>query len=490
MLTLFEKNNFPLINIFFITLSTLIFGTRSGLYNYIRHTMYINTVRFLFKNICLQNLDYWDNYIHRNELLTCMVSDITIFVNVLSRAFNLILKSTLTSLFIGITLLHLNFYYFVFGFVLCIVRSYLLEHFARGWENSNDKVNIVKRELESHITDFIKNNNGFQLCGVNRTYTHIIDTVLRDYNNYGKYESYMYSIFMLLFNGVVKFIDIGFYLIRENNESLLHIQIIISYFKILSDAIQNIADVHKDFTRHKRSINNVLKYIKLAPEIYNIQPHYTTLSKINLEPRIDFKNVTFRYKARGEYIFKHLNKTIYFKDKIAIIGESGKGKSTLFKLLKWLYTPQDGYVLINNKDVTTMDTFKLNKIISVIPQEPVILIDKTLRENIQLFTYKPSLSDKEIKQMLTKVELTGLISQLDNKIVNLSGGQKQRLSIARALLSKTPILLLDEPFSALNQSLRTNLYNLIMKIACNKTIIMITHDTYYLDEDIWSIWKI
>jgi ABC-type multidrug transport system fused ATPase/permease subunit len=241
-----------------------------------------------------------------------MVSDITIFVNVLSRAFNLILKSTLTSLFIGITLLHINFYYFVFGFVLCIIRSYLLEYFARGWENSNDKVSIVKRELESHITDFIKNNNSFQLCGVNRTYMHLIDTVLRDYDNYGKHESYMYSIFMLLFNGVVKFIDIGFYLIRENNESLLHIQIIISYFKILSDAIQNIADVHKDFTRHKRSINNVLKYIKLAPEIYNIQPHYTTLSKINLEPRIDFKNVTFRYKSRGEYIFRHLHKTIHF----------------------------------------------------------------------------------------------------------------------------------------------------------------------------------
>jgi ABC-type multidrug transport system fused ATPase/permease subunit len=489
-LTLFDKNKIPLINLFFITASTLMFGTRSGLYNYIRHTMYINTVRFLFKNICLQNLDYWDSYIHRNELLTCMVSDVTIFVNVLSRAFSLILKSMLTSLFIGFTLLNINFYYFLFGIVLCVSRSYLLEYFARDWENRNDKVNVVKRELESHITDFIKNNNSFQLCGVNRTYMHLIDTILRDYNYNGKQESYMYSLFMLLFNGVVKFIDIGFYLIREKNESLLHIQIIISYFKILSDAIQNIADVHKDFTRNKRSINNVLKYIKLAPNNYDIQPHYTTLSKIHLEPRIDFKNVTFKYKSRGEYIFKNLHKTIHFKDKIAVIGSSGKGKSTLFKLLKGLYTPQDGYVLINNKDVTTMDTFKLNKLISVIPQEPVILFDKTLRENIELFTYKPSLSDKEIKQMLTRVELSGLIPHLDNKIVNLSGGQKQRLSIARALLSKTPILLLDEPFSALNQSLRTNLYNLIMRLSCNKTVIMITHDTYYLDEDIWSVWKI
>lgn len=489
-LTLFQKKTFPLINLFFITVSTLIFGTRSGLYNYIRHTMYINTLRFLFKNVCLQNLDYWDNYINRNELLTCMVSDITIFINVLSRAFSLILKSALTSLFIAFTLLNISFYYFVFGIILCVIRSYLLEYFARGWEHSNDKVNIVKRELESHITDFIKNNNSFQLCGVNRTYMHLIDTNLKDYNECGKHESYMYSIFMLLFHGVVKFIDIGFYLIRENNESLLHIQIVISYFKILSDAVQNIADVHKDFTRNKRSINNVLRYISLSPTTYNIEPHYTTMSKINLEPKIELKNVTFRYKSRGEYIFKNLHRTIHFKDKVAIIGNSGKGKSTLFKLLKGLYTPQEGYVLINNKDVTTMDTFKLNKLISVIPQEPVILLDKTLRENIQLFTYKPSLSDKEIKQMLTKVELSGLIPHLDNKIVNLSGGQKQRLSIARALLSKTPILLLDEPFSALNQSLRTNLYNLIMRVSCNKTVIMITHDTYYLDIEAWDIWKI
>lgn len=489
-LTLFEKKNIPILNVFFITLSTLIFGTRSGLYNYIRHTMYINTLRFLFKNICLQKLDYWDAYINRNELLTCMLSDITIFINVLSRAFNLILKSGLTSLFIGFTLIHLNIYYFLFGISICIIRSYLLEYLARGWESTNDKVNIVKRELESHMTDFIKHNTSFQLCGVNRTYMHLIDTVLKDYNTVGYHESYMYGIFMLFFHGIVKFIDIGFYLIRETNESILHIQIVISYFKILSDAIQNIADVHKDFTRNKRSINNVLRYIRLAPDNYNIQPHYTTLLKINLEPKIEFRNVTFKYKSRDEYVFKNLYKTINFKDKIAIIGNSGKGKSTLFKLLKGLYTPQDGYVFINNKDVTMMDTFELNKLISVIPQEPIILVDKTLRENIQLFTYKPSLSDKEIKQMLVKVELSGLIPHLDNKIVNLSGGQKQRLSIARALLSKTPILLLDEPFSALNQSLRTNLYNLMMRVSCNKTVIMITHDTYYLDEDLWSIWKI
>jgi len=488
-LTLFTKSKIPLMNILFLSISSIIFGSRSGLHSYIRHTMYINTLKFLFKNICLQNLEFWDNQINHNELLTCMLSDVTIFINVLSRAIGLCLKAICTSLFISITLLQLNIYYFLLGVVLCITRSVIVEYLAKDWEKHNDKVNFVKRELESHLSDYIKNHHTFHLCGVNRTYTHLIDTILNEYQKTGKKEAGIYSIFMLLFNSVIKLLDIGVYFIMETNDSFLHIQIVISYFKILSDAVQNIADICKDYTRNKRSIGNVLKYIHLSPNSYNLQPSYARLIKATSEPVIKFKDVTFKYKSINDYIFKKINKVIHFKDKIAVIGNSGRGKSTLFKLLKGLYVPQDGYVLINNKDVTTMDTFELNKLISVIPQEPIILNDKTLRENIELFTYKPTLSDKEIKSMLHKVELSSLIKQLDSKIINLSGGQKQRLSIARALLSKTPIILLDEPFSALDNSLRIHLYNLIMRVSSNKTVIMITHDINYLGES-WNIWKI
>lgn len=488
-LSLFAENKLPLTNFIFLSVSTFIFGIRSGLYNYVRHTMYLNTMKFFFKNICLQKLEYWDTRIDNNKLLSCMISDITIFINVLSRAFGLILKSILTTLFIGITLLYTNVYYFILGIVLCLLRSFVLEYLARDWENQNDKVNIVKKELESNVTDYIKNNSTFQLCGVNRTYMHLIDTILYKYERAGKKEALIYGIFMFLFNSVSKLIDISLFFVNNNSDSFLQIQIIISYFKILAEAIQSIADIYKDFTRNKRSIYNVLRFIYESSNSYILEPYYARMMKINKEPVIEFKNITFKYKSRNDYIFKSMNQIINFKDKIALVGSSGRGKSTIFKLLTGLYTPQDGYVLLNDKDVTTMDIFELNQFISVIPQEPVILYDKTLRENIELFTYKPTITDNEIKNMLHKVELGHLIPYLDNKVVNLSGGQKQRLSIVRALLSKTPILLLDEPFSALNSSLRTQLYNLVMKIAKNKTIIMITHDTYYLDET-WKFWKI
>ena len=145
--------------------------------------------------------------------------------------------------------------------------------------------------------------------------------------------------------------------------------------------------------------------------------------------------------------------------------------------------------MINDKDVSMMDTFELNKLISIVPQEPVILYDKTLRENIELFTYKRTISNKELEIMLKRVELSGLISHLDEKVVNLSGGQKQRISILRALLSKTPIILLDEPFSGLNKSLKNQLYNLLLRVTMNKTVILITHDITYI-EGYWDIWEI
>lgn len=486
-LTLFAEEKIPIINIVFLKISTLVFGMRSGVNNYMRHTMYVQTIDYFFKNICLQKLEYWDKYINNTELIQCMLTDITIFVNVFSRAFALLLKSGITAFFISITLLNTNLYYFWLAIMLCIIRSFLLEKLSKKWENQNYKVNNIKQELESHIKDYISNSTSFQLCGVERTYVHIIDTMIYKYIKEGERESIIYSIFMLLFNTATKLIDIGLYFITDKNTNLLEIQIVVSYFKILSDAIQNIADVYKDFSRNKVNIINVINYIQNS---YDLNKKYVTkVIRVNLEPKLEFKNVTFKYNARNEYVFKNLNKTIHFKDKIALIGDSGKGKSTLFKLLKGQYTPSDGYVLINDKDVSMMDTFELNKLISIVPQEPVILYDKTLRENIELFTYKRTISNKELEIMLKRVELSSLISHLDEKVVNLSGGQKQRISILRALLSKTPIILLDEPFSGLNKSLKNQLYNLLLRVTMNKTVILITHDITYI-EGYWDIWEI
>lgn len=485
------SNHVPIFNYIFLSLSTIIFGIRSGLHNYIRHTMYINTIKYFFQNICLQKSEEWDEHINKNELLKCMLSDITIFVNCFSRAFGLLLKATLTSIFIGYTLLNISIYYFLLAFILCISRSILLEKLAKKWEDQNDNVNKVKQDLETHITDYIHNNATFQLCGVERTYIHMVDSVISNYKKSGIIEAKTYSAFMLMFNLIVKFLDIGILFINESIKSsnLLEIQIIITYFKILSDSVQNITDVYKDFSRNKHSINNVFKYIGMSENSYMMKENVNISNDI-LEPVIEFKNVKFKYKSRNEYIFTNMNKTIYFGNKIAIVGESGKGKSTIFKLLKGLYVPQNGHVLINNRDTTIINTFELNKLISVVPQEPIILQDKTLRQNIELFTYKLTTSTKDLVSLLDKVELSSLVPHLDEKIINLSGGQKQRLSIARALLVNSPILLLDEPFSGLDSLLKRQLYKLIIKLTKDKTVLMITHDMEYVHDSNWDIWKI
>lgn len=487
-LTLFTENKLPIINIIFLNISTVIFGIRSGLHNYIRHTMYIKTIDYFFKNICLQKLEYWDKYITDADLLKCMLTDITIFINVCSRTFSLILKSAITSFFISFTLLHTNTYYFLLAIFLCIIRSLILEKYSKKWEDYNYKVNNIKQELESHLSDFIKNNISFQLCGVERTYVHIIDTMINKYIKEGHQESLIYSSFMLLFNIITKIMDIGLYFISEKDTTILEIQIIVSYFKILSDSIQNIVDIYKDFYRHKVSILNVIKHINNSYDLN--RKYFTKVIRINLQPNIEFKNITFKYNSRNDYIFKNLNQTINFKDKVAIIGESGKGKSTLFKLLKGQYTPNDGYVLVNDKDVSTMDTFELNKLIAVVPQEPVILPNNTLRENIELFTYKRHIPTKELITMFKKLELTNLIPHIDNKLINLSCGQKQRISILRALMSKAPIILLDEPFSGLNYSLKNQLYDLLIRVTLHKTVILITHDIDIVQDYNWNIWKI
>lgn len=125
---------------------------------------------------------------------------------------------------------------------------------------------------------------------------------------------------------------------------------------------------------------------------------------------------------------------------------------------------------------------EIRKNISIIPQEPIIFENKTLRENLELFSFK-KISLKKIQNVLRLVELKDMIPFLNDPLTCLSGGQKQRLSIARILLSNTPILVLDEAFSAMDEKLRNKMKKIVFWHIQKqkKTVIMITHDTSNLN---------
>ena len=193
---------------------------------------------------------------------------------------------------------------------------------------------------------------------------------------------------------------------------------------------------------------------------------------------ISFSNIDFSYPNAEEKIFNNLSLDIQKGEKIAIVGMSGSGKSTLLNLLLRFYDVTSGNISIDNQDLQDISSESLYNLITVVQQD-VYIFDDTLSANI---TLNQPFAEDDIKQAIQQSGLENYI--LENELglqtlcgengSNLSGGQKQRLSIARALIRKTPILLLDEATSSLDNQVTTEIENSILKIQ-DLTALVVTH---------------
>lgn len=462
--------------IIFITTLTIMSSFRMTLHGILRHKMYMYTMNYFFTQVCMEKLEYWDKHYDKSEMIKCILNDITVYINTISKIFGILIRNVLTVVVVMYLLYKQNQVYLFFGLALCFLRSVLLEKLAKHWESKLDKVTEIKNELENEMTEYVNNNTQMQIYTLQNTYQRFINNCLLRYSDSQFVEAYWYGIFMLTFSSVQRLIEFSLYFFSQYkfNVNFYDSQLIVIYFKILTESVQSLIDIPKEISRNKDNINRLLKYINKPLLIH-------TDIIVNLEnPVIQFHNVTFKYPSREKYIFENFNKTIEYQDKIVLFGNSGQGKSTLIKLLLGLYVPQNGHVTINNKDVTLLNNSNLQQIISIIPQEPIILENRTIKENITLFL-KNEISDEQIKNVFKLVKLDNLIENLNDKIVTLSGGQKQRLALARVILDNNDIIILDEPFSGLDKTLKKEIQELIFNFVKDKTVILITHDIQVIE---------
>ena len=215
-----------------------------------------------------------------------------------------------------------------------------------------------------------------------------------------------------------------------------------------------------------------------AFEVKDVIELQTGKMKEYFDDVISFSNIDFSYPNTEEKIFNHLSLKIQKGEKIAIVGMSGSGKSTLLNLLLRFYDVTSGHISIDNQDIQAISAESLYNLMTIVQQD-VYIFDDTLRANI---TLNQSFTDEEIKQAVHQSGLESYVLENESGLQtlcgengsNLSGGQKQRLSIARALIRKTPILLLDEATSSLDNQVTTEIENSILDIQ-NLTALVVTH---------------
>lgn len=221
----------------------------------------------------------------------------------------------------------------------------------------------------------------------------------------------------------------------------------------------------------------------------------STVVVADLKGNINIKNLDFRYGSR-QLVLKNINMSIKSGERIAFVGESGSGKTTLSKLLLNFYTFEKGEISINNININDIDLKSLRNKIAYISQD-TFLFSGTIVENMKVANENASLEDIiDVCKLSRAHEFINSLPLRYNTYIeengsNLSGGQKQRLAIARALLSKPDIIIMDEATSSLDTITEKAIENTINNLSDNVTMIMIAHrlstivncDCIYVFED-------
>ena len=234
--------------------------------------------------------------------------------------------------------------------------------------------------------------------------------------------------------------------------------------------------VYREIRRALTDLENMLGLLNKKPQVTNA-PNANTLNVPNGE--IAFNNVSFSYNA-SRPILNNISFKVKAGSKVAIVGASGAGKSSLARLLYRFYDVTSGSITIDNQAISSVTLDSLRKAIAIVPQDTV-LFNTTIRENIAYG--RPSASDSDIDKAIEMAHLRDFINTLGDgdktrvgeRGLKVSGGEKQRIAIARAILKQSPILIFDEATSALDSQAEQAILKAMHEVASEHTSIVIAH---------------
>jgi ATP-binding cassette subfamily C protein len=268
-------------------------------------------------------------------------------------------------------------------------------------------------------------------------------------------------------------------------EASVFVVLLIVFVRIFP-AIGGLQSQVQQFVSNLPSFRHYLDLLSDLREHEEVVVESSDRTRLLMRETLALRDVSFGHQTNGPLILKNVSLTITIGDLTAIGGQSGAGKSTLADIASGLLPPQSGEVLLDGRALDNRERVLWRREVGVVPQEG-FLFDDTIRNN--LLCVKPDASDKELWGVLDTVNARGFVEansdMLDRNVGErgglLSGGERQRLSIARALLRRPQLLILDEPTNNLDEASEKALFEVLEKLKRATTLLVISHDQQILD---------
>jgi len=433
------------------------------------------------RSLIKADTDYMDEK-HTGKFISNLTYDVSLITNLVSTVILNLFKDSLTLIGLLGVMFYQNWKLALIAIIMIPLASFAAKNLGKRMGKVTTEAQIEAGLLTTHFIEIFKNHKIvkiFQQEGrENNKLLKFINNV-RDKSKKISFVLIRATPIMETLTGIMigSLIYVAGKLILKNELDINNFFSFLAAMMLAYQPVRSLATLNMGLQQGLSAAKRVLPIIDIKNQIAENKDG----KKLKITSGIiEFKNVSFKYNNSEKRVLRSINLKIIGGKMNALVGHSGAGKSTILNLIPKFFNCSEGDILIDDQSIYDPSTFSLREKISMVAQDTT-LFDDTIRNNIAYA--KPDATDEEVIDAAKNSFASDFIEKLPQKYdtqigedgVRLSGGEKQRISIARAILKETPIILLDEATSSLDAETEDKIQKGLSYLTKNKTTLVIAH---------------
>ena len=438
--------------------------------------------RELFAHSISLSLRYHDK-MPVGKLLTRLTNDVDALSEVFGSGAVGVIADFVSLIVISLTMLSIDKGLAIILLLTQIPVSYFIIWLQKRYRRANYQ---VREELSQLNSDFQENLQGLEVVQMFRREEINSNKFSRTGESYRKavdgtifYDSSISAFIEWISLAAVSFVlAIGGYLVTSGNIGLGTLTTFILYSQRLFEPLRQLAERFTQIQGGLTAIERINELLDEKIEIKDSLSKKNVVKNLEVKGKIEFKNVSFFYK-KDDYVIKDLSFKVNPGERIAFVGPTGSGKTTLIRLLCRLYEPQKGEILIDDINIKNIPLIDLRNMLGVVLQDTFIF-SGNVAQNLKLSS---DIKDKDLEIICRKLGLNELLKKLPNGLQtplrerggNLSSGERQLLSVARVAIRNPRILIMDEATAFMDPTTEATLQKDLKNILENRTALVIAH---------------